>query len=210
MPGSLKNMEKKSIIINVIFGLCIIALFVLHFTDKKDSSAQLGIIGADSTGVALRMPVAYVNVDSLLLNYAYSKDLNEVLLRKRENAQATLTQKARQLETEMGEFQRKHENNAFLSEQSFKSQQQRLLKKQQDLQALEENLSQQLMEDQQVLNEQLRDSIYTFLKKYNLNKKYHIIISNTMNDNIMLADPSYDITNEIVGLLNKNYVPRED
>lgn len=203
-------MEQKSIIINVIFGICIIVLFVLHFTDKKGSTETMGIIGTDSTGVAIKMPVAYVNVDSLLINYAYSKDLNEVLLRKRENAQATLTQKARQLETEMAEFQKKHENNAFLSEQSFKSQQQRLLKKQQDLQVLEENLSKQLMQDQQVMNEQLRDSIYNFLKRYNLNKKYQIILSNTMNDNIMIADPAYDITSEIVELLNKNYSPKED
>lgn len=203
-------MEQKSIIINVIFGICIIVLFVLHFTDKKGSTETMGIIETDSAGVAIKMPVAYVNVDSLLIKYDYSKDLNEVLLRKRENAQATLTQKARQLETEMAEFQKKHENNAFLSEQSFKSQQQRLLKKQQDLQVLEENLSKQLMEDQQVMNEQLRDSIYNFLKKYNLDKKYQIILSNTMNDNIMIADPAYDITDEIVELLNKNYVPKED
>ena len=210
MLPEIHNMEQKSIIINVIFGICIIVLFVLHFTDKKGSTETMGIIGTDSTGVAIKMPVAYVNVDSLLINYAYSKDLNEVLLRKRENAQATLTQKARQLETEMAEFQKKHENNAFLSEQSFKSQQQRLLKKQQDLQVLEENLSKQLMQDQQVMNEQLRDSIYNFLKRYNLNKKYQIILSNTMNDNIMIADPAYDITSEIVELLNKNYSPKED
>jgi outer membrane protein len=203
-------MEKKSIIINVIFGLCIVALFILHFTDRNGSSAQPGVISADSTGAILKMPVAYVNIDSLLLNYKYSKDLNEVLLRKRENAQATLTQKARQLESEMAEFQKKHENNAFLSEQSFKSQQQHLVKKQQDLQALEDNLTKQLMADQQAMNEQLRDTIYSFLKKYNIDKKYQIIISNTMNDNIMIADPSYDITKEIVQLLNKNYVPKED
>lgn len=208
--GNLKEMEKKSIIINVVFGICILILFILHFTDKKDSSESGAIIGVDSTGVAVKMPVAYVNVDSLLINYSYSKDLNEVLLRKRENAQATLTQKARQLESEMAEFQKKRENNAFLSQQSFESQQQRLLKKQQDLQQLEENLSRQLMDDQQAMNQQLRDTIYSFLKKYNLDKKYQIILSNTMNDNIMIADPAYDITKELVELLNKKYVPKED
>lgn len=208
--GNLKEMEKKSIIINVVFGICILILFILHFTDKKGSSESGAIIGVDSTGVAVKMPVAYVNVDSLLINYSYSKDLNEVLLRKRENAQATLTQKARQLESEMAEFQKKRENNAFLSQQSFESQQQRLLKKQQDLQQLEENLSRQLMEDQQAMNQQLRDTIYSFLKKYNLDKKYQIILSNTMNDNIMIADPAYDITNELVEMLNKKYVPKED
>lgn len=156
------------------------------------------------------MPIAYINIDSLLQNYSYSKDLNEVLIRKRENAQATLTQKARQLDADMQEFQRKHENNAFLSEQSFKSQQQALVKKQQNLQQLEENLTQELVKEQQKMNEQLRDSIYKFLRSYNKDKKYQMIISNTMNDNIMIADPIYNITNDVVDALNSKYKKSED
>jgi outer membrane protein len=201
---------KQSTIINIVFAVCIIALFVLHFTDKKESPANFSGLDTDSTGVAVRLPIAYVNVDSLLINYSYSKDLNEVLLRKRENAQATLTQKARALDAEMSEFQKKQETNAFLSEQSYKSQQQRLIKKQQDLQALENSLTQDLMKEQQGMNEQLRDTIYSFLAKYNKGRKYQIIISNTMNDNIMLADPIYDITKDITDLLNENYTPKED
>ena len=208
-PEYSKEMEKKGII-NIVFAVCIVALFVLHFVDKGPTNDPYVIASSDSTAVFVKLPIAYVNIDTLLINYEYSKDLNEVLLRKRENAQATLTQKARQLESEMAEFQKKHENNAFLSEQSFKSQQQGLMKKQQDLQKLEETLTQQLMEDQQLMNNQLRDSIYSFLKTYNLDKKYQIILSNTMNDNIMIADPSYDITNDVVKLLNKKYVPKED
>jgi len=146
----------------------------------------------------------------LLLNYNYSKDLNEVLIRKRENAQATLTEKARKLDAEMKEFQRKRDNNAFLSEQSFKSQQQALLKKQQDLQQLEESLTQQLGKEQQKMNEQLRDSIYKFLQEYNKDHKYQMILSNTMNDNIMVADNAYNITNEVVELLNAKYVKAEE
>ena len=203
-------MEKKQLIFNVVFGVCLVVLFVLHFTSKGGSSDDVAFAVTDSTGAVTSLPIAYVNVDSLLLNYNYSKDLNDVLIKKRENAQATLTQKARQLDSEMGEFQRKQENNAFLSEQSFKNQQQSLLKKQQDLQKLEQTLTQQLMEDQQVMNKQLRDTIYSFLKSYNLDKKYQVILSNTMNDNVMIANPKLDITEEVIKLLNKNYVPKED
>jgi outer membrane protein len=186
-------MEKKQLIINVVFGVCLVVLFVLHFTSKGSSSDQVEFAVTDSTGTTTlkSLPIAYVNVDSLLLNYNYSKDLNDVLIKKRENAQATLTQKARQLDAEMGE-------------------QQSLLKKQQDLQKLEQTLTQQLMEDQQVMNKQLRDTIYSFLKSYNLDKKYQVILSNTMNDNVMIANPKLDITEEVIKLLNKNYVPKED
>jgi len=198
-------MKHTNTIVNIVLAISIIVLYILHFCGQGSCKSTNNASPSKGTSKMEQMPVAYINIDSLLLNYSYSKDLNEILIRKRENAQATLTQKARQLDLEMQEFQRKHENNAFLSEQSFKSQQQALVKKQQDLQALEENLTQELMKEQQKMNEQLRDSIYKFLQTYNKDKKYQMIISNTMNDNIMVADPSYNITNEVVDILNKKY-----
>lgn len=200
---------KQSNIIHLVLALGIVILFVLHFTQRPSVSTDFAPQTADSSGVVARLPIAYVNVDSLLLHYNYSIDLNEVLLRKRENAQATLNQKMRQLETDMAEFQRKHENNAFLSEQSFKSQQQGLIKKQQDLQKLEESLAQELMQEQQSMNNLLRDSIYRFLETYNQKKNYHLILSNTLNDNVLLAHPMYDITSDIIELLNAQYKPIE-
>ncbi|MCX6307331.1 MAG: OmpH family outer membrane protein [Bacteroidia bacterium] len=60
------------------------------------------------------------------------------------------------------------------------------------------------------MNEQLRDSIYKFLQEYNKDKKYQMILSNTMNDNIMVADNAYNITNEVVEMLNSKYVKAEE
>jgi len=202
-------MKHTNTIVNIILAVSIVVLYILHFCGK-DSCPSGNVKSSKAAAVSDQMPIAYINIDSLLLNYTYSKDLNEVLIRKRENAQATLTQKARQLDGEMREFQRKHENNAFLSEQSFKSQQAALVKKQQDLQALEENLTQQLVKEQQKMNEQLRDSIYKFLRTYNKDKKYQMIISNTMNDNIMLAEPIYNITEDVVKALNSTYKKSDD
>lgn len=203
-------MKHINTIVNVVLAVGLIVLYILHFTGPCNVKSTTRIAGNDSTSLSAQLPIAYINVDSLLLNYNYSKDLNEVLIRKRENAQATLTEKARKLDGEMKEFQRKRENNAFLSEQSFKSQQQALLKKQQDLQQLEETLTQQLGKEQQKMNEQLRDSIYKFLQEYNKDHKYQMILSNTMNDNIMVADNAYNITNEVVELLNSKYVKSEE
>jgi len=203
-------MKHINTIVNIVLAIGLIVLYILHFTGTSNVKSAPRTRGSDSTSFSAQLPIAYINVDSLLLNYNYSKDLNDVLIRKRENAQATLTEKARKLDGEMKEFQRKRDNNAFLSEQSFKSQQQALLKKQQDLQQLEETLTQQLGKEQQKMNEQLRDSIYKFLQEYNKDKKYQMILSNTMNDNIMVADNAYNITNEVVELLNSKYVKAEE
>ena len=110
---------------------------------------------------------------------------------------------ARQLQQEMAEFNKKLENNAFLSRERAEQEQARLAKKQQDLQALDGKLSQQLIQEQQKMSEQLRDTINKFLKEYNKDRKYELIISNTANDNILYAADGYDITNDVIKLLNE-------
>ena len=85
------------------------------------------------------------------------------------------------------------------------AEQQRLLNKQQELQNLDNQLAQELMQEQQKLNEQLRDTVVSQLKAFNLGRGYQVVFSNTVGDNILLAGDSYDITGELLEYLNKNY-----
>ena len=71
---------------------------------KADSSAPITV--KEGTN---KLPIAYVNVDSLLLNYNYSKDLNELILKKYENTRASLNQKANSLQSDAIDFQKKVE-----------------------------------------------------------------------------------------------------
>ena len=140
-----------------------------------------------------------------MLNYNYFKDLNEQLLKKEENSRANVTQQARTLQTEVQEFYRKMENNAFLTRERAQQEQERLMKKEQELKDLDAKLSQDLLVERQKLNEQLRDTVVSKLKVYNKDKGYQVIFSNTAEDNILLAGDAYDITNELIDLLNKSY-----
>lgn len=201
-------MKNINYIISGILALAVVILFVLQFSTKKEAKAD-DHVAASGTDVQGVLPIAYINTDSLLLNYNYAKDLNEALLRRQENARASMNEKGRQLEKEVGDFQRKVQNNAFLSQERAQQEQQRLMKKQQDLQELEQRLTNEILVEQQKMNEQLRDSINTFLKEYNKSKKYEMIFSNTMGDNILIANPIYDITDQVIELLNKQYVAKK-
>ena len=132
-------------------------------------------------------------------------DLNELMIKKEENIRTTLNEKAKALDAAMKEFQRKYENNGFVSAESAQQQQNRIIKQQQDLQALQEKLSKDLADENQKNSLQLRDSINSFLKIYNKDKGYSLIISNTGFDNLLYADPAYNITQEIVDGLNARY-----
>ncbi|WP_099463344.1 MULTISPECIES: OmpH family outer membrane protein [Parabacteroides] len=196
-------MKNINYVINGVLAVAVIILFIMQFSGKKESEVTRTFTsGEDTTGI---LPIAYVNVDSLLQNYNYSKDLNEIILKKSENSRASITQKARSLQSEMQDFQRKVENNAFLTRERAESEQQRLINKQQELQNLDNQLAQELVAEQQRVSEQLRDTLVSQLKEFNKDKHFQVIFSNTVGDNILLAGDAYDITGELIEYLNKNY-----
>ncbi len=201
-------MKNINYIINGILAVAVVILFVMQFSNKKQVSPAK-VVATQSESTTGTLPVAYVNVDSLLENYNYAKDLNEIILKKAENSRANVNQKAASLQKEMQEFQTKITNNAFLTQERAEQEQKRLLTKRQELESLDARLSQELMQEQQKLNEQLRDSIVSQLKIYNQGKGYQVIYSNTGGDNILLADDVYDITAEILEYLNKNYATKK-
>ncbi|MCF0187817.1 MAG: OmpH family outer membrane protein, partial [Bacteroidaceae bacterium] len=151
------------------------------------------------------LKIAYVEIDSLMSQYQFCKDYTLLLTKKGENARATLNQKAKNLEADAQDFQRKLQNNAYTQERA-QQENDRLVKLQQDLQELQERLALELDQETAGYNNALRDSLQSFLKVYNKDKGFNIILSKA-GDNMLLADPNMDITAEVVAGLNKNYKP---
>lgn len=196
-------MKNINYVINGVLAVAVVILFVMQFSGKKEQVVAPNFTaGEDSTSL---LPLAYVNVDSLLQNYNYSKDLNERIVKMQEDYRADINQKSNSLRGELQDFQRKLDNNAFLTRERAEQENQRLMKKQQELQEHAAKLEQVLNEKQMELNEQLRDTIVAQLTTYNKEKGYQIIFSNTMGDNILLANQAYNITSEFLEVLNKNY-----
>ncbi|MDD3787078.1 MAG: OmpH family outer membrane protein [Petrimonas sp.] len=198
--------NSTSYIIGGVLAVALIVLYILFFTSRHSSSngQQAGVSLSDST---VNLPVAYVDVDSLLTNYNFSKDLNEALMRKEESSRATLNQKQNQLNAAAQEFQRKLQNNAFLSQERAEQEQQRILKMQQEYQQMAERISMEFQQEQLKLNAQLYDTIKVRLEEYNAIKNYEIIYSNTRGDNLLYAKKKYDITPDVIEFLNKKYGP---
>ena len=191
----------------ILNGLMALAL-VLMFTQCADNKSNGSTNNAPAAvSRPANMKIAYVEIDSLLTKYRFWNDLNEMMIKKEENIRTTLNEKAKDLDSEMREFQRKLENNGFASRERAEQENLRISQKQRDLQQLQEKLSNELQSENQKNSLQLRDSINSFLKIYNKDKGYSLIISNTGFDNLLYADPAFNITNEIVEGLNARYVP---
>ena len=192
-------MNKVQIVINVVLVAAVAALFAIVFSGKKKCDAPATVEPSEV------MPIAYLNVDSLLANYVFAQEASEKLMKKQEDARLKMNTKLRTFQNEVADFQRKLENNAFLSRERAEKEQQRLAKKEQELQELEAKLTQDIMLENQKLNMQLVDSLETFLKIFNADDRYHVILSNNAKDNVLMSSEQYDITSEIINGMNARY-----
>ena len=193
-------MNKVQVVINVVLVAAVAALFVIVLSGKKQGETPT--VAVEQSEV---LPIAYLNTDSLLVNYVFAQEANEKLMKKQEDARLKLNTKARTLQNEMADFQRKLENNAFLSRERAEKEQQRLIKKQQELQELEAKLTEDIMIENQKLNIQLADTLTNFLQEFNADGRYHVILSNSAKDNVLMAAESYNITSEVIKQLNARY-----
>ena len=197
-------MKKINFILNGFMALAFGLMFAQCAGNNNAAPASAPVAGATGSS---NMKIAFVEIDSLLTKYNFWNDLTEQMIKKEENIRTTLNEKGKKLEREAAEFQRKYENNGFVSPERAQQEYQRIQKQQQDLEALQQKLMNELAAENQKNSLELRDSINSFLKVYNQDKGYDLIISNTAFDNLLYGNPTYNITNEIVEGLNARYSP---
>jgi len=196
-------MKQLSTVLNGILLLAVIILYALHFSGKKEAVVEASDQAVQADGVIY--PVAFINTDSLLLNYNFAKEVNDQLMSKEEASRADYAEKAKIFQQDAVDFQRKVQTNAFLSQDRFNKERDRLAKAEQDLQILNQRLSSELMQEQDKLNRQLRDTLDSYLKEFAKDKPYKVILSNTMGDNVLYGSDGVDITQEITDALNARH-----
>ena len=196
-------MKKRNFIVS---GLSALAIMVAFTQCDGNKAANTTSDNSTPAGSVSDLKIAYVEIDSLLNNYNLCKDLNEAMIKKQENVEVTLKEKMKSLDNEMRDFERKFQNQVITPERA-QQEQNRLIKKRQDLEALHQRLMGELQQESDKNNIQLRDSINAYLKEYNKTKGYNLIINNAGFNNLLYADPALNITQEVIDGLNKRYTP---
>lgn len=184
----------KKVIIKSLLAALVVVSFVQ--CNNKPQTTTAPTFSNDSNALS----VVYVRQDSLLSQYNLYKELSEENLKKEENIRATLNSKQRDLEKDAMEFQHKLENNAFATRERAEQEQNRIYKKQQELQALTDKLSTELATETQKNLKVLADSVQSVLNDVRKEFGYSIIISDPL-----CADESLDITSLVVERLNSRY-----
>lgn len=172
----------------------------------NNSNPKMDDQPAQAESATTELKIAYIEVDSLMTQYNFAKDKSLELQKKSNNARNTLTQKGNQLQAAAANFQQKLQNNGFQSREQAAGVQAAIERQQRDLQELQARLETELANETAKFNDALRDSLSNFLKAYNKDKKYTMILSKA-GDNILMADKKYDITQDVINGLNKRYKP---
>lgn len=197
-------MKSYSVILNVVLLIAVGVLYVLHFTGNSGcSSAKVGENGSNAGRGDAK--IVYINTDTLLRNYILSVELNEAFLKKQEERNTELNIKAKDLDRQAREFQRKVENGGFISAERAEAARQELLEKNQKLQQLQQEMTEKMMKEQSELNKKLFESITNFLSEYNKEKGYEIVLSTVVAGNVLYAEEGFDITQDVVRKLNEQY-----
>lgn len=199
-------MKNSNYIISGILFVAVIILFILQFTGRNANMKHSENAEALGDSIGFHLPIAYVRTDSLMDKYKFFTDLNEAFMKKMEDKKLDFNSRTKKLSKDIVDFQQKAQMNAFISAERQVQEQNRLAGLQQELEHYAAQIERELAAERMKLNQQVQDTIIAALKEYNNPKKYELIFSDASTDNILYADDSYNITQEVIEFLNARYV----
>lgn len=198
-------MKKFTLIFNIVLALSVVALFVLHFTQKSGKTSVATNGNSETTAdLSAQFSAAWVNVDTVLNNYDMYFDMRKELEANSRKLEAELNSKSRTFEKEAIDFQDKVQKG-LVTRSEAQQLQTTLANKEQELYRLRDEMRMQLAEEEQVKLRVIQNSITEYLKEYNADKGFHIILSSTFGGTMLYGHPALDITNEVLLGLNEKY-----
>lgn len=176
--------------------LFIPVLFVLFACEKKASDTT------SVTETATGLKIAYVNGDSILMNFKEFRAESEAMEIKQRQAEDDLQKKGAALEREFMTYQQQAQQGTLTGKQ-MQERERYLSGKQEDLLAERDRAAKAIMEETSKINDRLQKVLQDKLKEIKDKEGYDFILSYVAGGPILIADEKYDITEIVLKELNK-------
>jgi len=198
-------MKQLNTILIIVLSIAIGILYFLHFNQNTKATVK-----ADAEGITAAAPVtdatiAYINIDTMLVQMEMYKDLQTVLVKKQKELEGTFGAKYKSFEKNVTDLQAKV-NKGLLTRAEAEQQNQQLANDQMQLENLNTTYTQQLQEEGIVSNRKVIDYIMEYLKEYTAGKNIKFVFSYAFGGNLIYMDRSFDITNDILTGINQKYL----
>ncbi len=197
-------MKNVSLVISVVALAAAIVFGVLFLTDGG-SKAEAVSEETVSEASASKGDIVYIDLDRILMEYDMANDLRSVVETKVQNIEAEVNRRGKKLESDVKAFQEKM-NKGLMTRSVAEVQQQKLMKQEQDFNTYAQQKQMEIQEEQVVMMNQIGDAIKTFLDRYNADKQYAMILTNSAGAPVITADPALDITDDVLAGLNDEYI----
>lgn len=195
-------MKKLPLILSVVSVLAVAFLFVWEFAEPREEAVESEI--KEDVDRLPGAKIAYVEMDSVLLNFDMYYDLRDNLMAKQQESETQLNSRGRQYESGARDYEEKV-RKGLVTRATAQQMEQELLQQQQELRNLAGQLESQLMEEERVMNSQILDYIYEYLEELTEDSDYDYILAKSFGNPVMYADESLDITEEVLLGLNHKY-----
>lgn len=180
-----------------------IALVAVSCNDKN-TPATADPEAVSASGAVMSADIAYFNIDSVIVKYDMYLDLSSTYEANAKKAEEQLTTKGRALERDIANYQDRAQKGLMTSVQ-MRAAEEDLQSKQQSYVQFQEQTMGTLQEEEAVMFNNIYHSINEFLKEFNKDYRYGMIISTGTTGPVMHSDPQFDITKDILEGLNKKY-----
>lgn len=191
-------MKNLSLALNVILLIAVGVLFYLHFKGEKQGIQE-------NEAALMQRPIhsiAYINADSVLANYDFFKEQQAKLQERTDKLESEYKNRAEGLQKEFNDYQR---NVNSLTIGQAKAVEENLMKKQQNLRMYQESLSQQLLQEQSKMNQELYEKVTKFLEDYSKDNGLQMVVKFNQGSDVLYATDSMDITKAVVAGLNEEF-----
>jgi outer membrane protein len=185
-----------------------IALLALAACKNTPATATGDTASQNNPKVETVYDIAYVSMDSLVTNYARYIDLSSSFEAKATKAQSDLEARARRLQNEILDFQEKAQKGLITRSQAADLQAQ-LEQKNNDFETQRQQKVGELAEEEQVMNNQIFYAITEYIKKFNADYRYKMILTTSGGSPIIHADPALNITSAVLAGLNAEYAAEQ-
>ena len=197
-------MKNVSLIISIV-ALAAATVFGVLYLTGGNTAADTKVEGEAAVPAASKGDIVYVDLDRILMDYDMANDLRSVVETKVQNIEAEVTRRGKKLENEVKTFQEKM-NKGLMTRSVAEVQQQKLMQQEQEFNNYAAQKQQEIQEEQVVMMNQLGDAIKTYLDKYNAEKQYAMILTNSGGAPVITADSALDITDDVLAGLNDEYI----
>lgn len=154
-------------------------------------------------GVAGGLKIAYVDGDTVLMNFRAFKEASDKLDARQRELEGDLQKKGAELEREVRGYQQQAQSGTLTPKQ-MQAREKYLSERQDALLAERDRLAQEMLKESSEINEQLKKILDEKLAKIKARDGYDYILSKAEGGPILLADPKHDITMQVLELLNED------